>query len=484
MHRNRNIGQRVSRTVRMLALLIFCLPGMTGLFVMPEKAQAKVDVSAESAIVMDVQSGAVLYEKNIDKREYPASITKIMTALVAIENSSLSETVTYSKEAVTNLEANASNIEIQVGEKLSMEDSLYGILMMSANEACNGVAEHIAGSVNAFVRMMNERAKELGCTGTHFANANGLWMSNHYTTAHDMGLIARAAYKNPTFAKITGTKVYKIPRSNKHLARTIFNHHGMLYAYKFPQYLYEYCVGGKTGYTEKCRYTLVTFAKKGDMTLVSVVMRVPKSPYEEPNEYTDSTKLLNHCFNRYKRVGIRNTAAAEINRQHLFTKFSPFFNQSTAKLSVDEDAGIILPKKAKVSQVKENIEFYDEPKKTLAGDTSRDKRVIGRITYTYKGSEAGGSDIYYNYSTSQARLADSLNMEEWFVDAVEEANKAPFPWKTFLLSVGGALLAIALTVLIILRLHAQREMRLRRNHYKRNRRGSGQGLYFQKKWKR
>lgn len=151
---------------------------------------------------MDVQSGAILYEKNIDKREYPASITKVMTALVAIENSSLSETVTYSRNAVTNLESGASNIEIQPGEKLSMEDSLYAILLMSANEACNGVAEHVAGSIDNFVAMMNQKAKELGCTGTNFANANGLWMSNHYTTAHDMALISQEAYKNPTFAKL------------------------------------------------------------------------------------------------------------------------------------------------------------------------------------------------------------------------------------------------------------------------------------------
>lgn len=170
---------------------------------------------------MDVQSGAILYEKNIDKREYPASITKVMTALVAIENSSLSETVTYSRNAVTNLESGASNIEIQPGEKLSMEDSLYAILLMSANEACNGVAEHVAGSIDNFVAMMNQKAKELGCTGTNFANANGLWMSNHYTTAHDMALISQEAYKNPTFAKITGTKRYIINKT-KNMQNVIF----------------------------------------------------------------------------------------------------------------------------------------------------------------------------------------------------------------------------------------------------------------------
>ena len=200
------------------AALIFCAIGLL-LGSVTSEAKKKPSVTAESAIVMDVQSGAILYEKNIDKREYPASITKVMTALVAIENSSLSETVTYSRNAVTNLESGASNIEIQPGEKLSMEDSLYAILLMSANEACNGVAEHVAGSIDNFVAMMNQKAKELGCTGTNFANANGLWMSNHYTTAHDMALISQEAYKNPTFAKITGTKRYIINKTKKHAKR-------------------------------------------------------------------------------------------------------------------------------------------------------------------------------------------------------------------------------------------------------------------------
>lgn len=474
--------------IAFFAVLALCLTTVTGVNRVPDKAEAKVSVSAESAIVMDVQSGIILYEKNIDKREYPASITKIMTALVAIENSSLSETVTYSKEAVTNLESGASNIEIQPGEKLSMEDSLYGILMMSANEACNGVAEHVAGSIDAFVKMMNTRAKELGCTGTHFANTNGLWMKNHYTTAHDMAIIARAAYKNPTFAKITGTKTYSIPRTNKHLARSIYNHHGMLYAYKFPQYLYEYCVGGKTGYTEKCRYTLVTYAKKNGMTLLSVVMKVPKSPYEEPNEYTDSTRLLNYCFNHYKRVSIQDKALEEVNNAHLFTKFSPFFDKSTSSLTIDDNAGVIIPKKANLSQTKKSVEFYDTPKKSVAGSDSS-KMVIGKITYKYKGSDAGGSDIYYDTAStaSQISLADSFDMSEWFDDAVEEANKEPFPWKTFFIITGIALVLIALSVFLVLRLRAQREVRARRNRYKKSRHNmkyDSQGLYYRRKWKK
>jgi D-alanyl-D-alanine carboxypeptidase len=470
-----------SRVVCFVFILFCILAGIR-----PESAQAKesVSVSADSAIVMDVQSGTILYEKNIDKKEYPASITKIMTALVALENSSLSETVTYSKEAVTNLEINASNISIQPGEKLSMEDSLYAILMMSANEACNGVAEHVAGSIDNFVKMMNQKAKELGCTGTHFANANGLWMKNHYTTAHDMALIARAAYRNPTFAKITGTKQYNIGKTNKYQARTLYNHHGMLYAYKFPQYLYEYCVGGKTGYTEKCRYTLVTYAKKNNMTLLSVVMKVPKSPYEEPNEYTDSTKLLNYGFNRFKRVSIVDDAAGEINSEHLFTKFSPFYSTDSDVLSIDEDAGIILPKKADISKTEKKVEYYDTPVEVQNEDGSIGKMAIGKITYTYKGKEVGGSEIYYQNKTSNLTLTDSFDMSEWFDDAVEEANKDPFPWKTFILVLIGAVLIIGGSVYFIIWFRAQHEMRTRRNRYKKSKqsmKNSSSGVVYKKK---
>lgn len=469
------------RAVITTVLVICMMAGGTG-GDNPSVVQAKteVNVSADSAIVMDVQSGTILYEKNMDKKQYPASITKIMTALVAIENSSLSETVTYSKEAVTNLEYNASNIDIQPGEKMSMENSLYAILMMSANEACNGVAEHVAGSIDGFVKMMNERAKELGCTGTHFANANGLWMKNHYTTAHDMAIIARAVYRNADFAKITGTKTYRIPKTNKYSARSIYNHHGMLYAYKFPQYLYEYCVGGKTGYTEKCRYTLVTYAKKGNMTLVSVVMRVPKSPYEEPNEYTDSTKLLNYGFNKFHRVSILDDAADEISENQLFTRFSPFFNKETTSLSIDEDAAVVLPKKVKLDATEKSVQYYSEPKKSTDGKTS-----IGKIVYTYKGSEVGGSEIYYNKKNSQSlTLADSIDMNQWFEDAVEKAAEKPFSWVSTVLIIFGAVLLIAGSVFLILRFRAERESRARRNRYKRTRHNmkhSKSDIYYRKR---
>ena len=447
--------------------VFFCVVLLVTIMPQPvAKAEAKrISLSADSAVVMDVQSGAILYEKNMDKQQYPASITKILTTLVALENSTMSETVTFSKNAVTNLESGASNIDTKPGEKMSMEDSLYAIMLMSANEVCNGVAEHISGSIDEYVKLMNEKAKELGCTGTHFANTNGLWMQDHYTTAHDMARIARAAYQNPDFAKITGTKKYYIEPTNKAKdGHYLSNHHGMLVANpNYPQYMYKYCVGGKTGYTSKCRYTLVTFAKKDDMTLVSVVMRAD-SPWDSANEYTDSTRLLNYGFENYTRYDIQDDAAKEINSKYLFTRYSPYYNQSTSSLTVEEGAGVMLPKKVQLNETQKNVEYYKEPIKTSDG-----RQIIGKIMYTYNNKSVGESNIYYR-AKNLPTLNDSINMSEWFDDAVEEANKAPFPWVKAILIGVSALVLIAVIFYIVQKLRAEKEQRERRNRYKKMRR--------------
>ena len=428
------------------------------------KAARRPDVSAESAIVMDVQSGTILYEKNIDKREYPASITKIMTTLVALENSSLDETVTFSNNAVELIQGQgASNIEIVPGEKLSMEDSLYAIMLMSANEVCNGVAEHVAGSIKKYVKMMNKKAKELGCTGTHFNNVNGLWEKNHYTTAHDMALISRAAYKNETFARITGTKRYQLPKTNKRKAGyPLHNHHGMLLALKFPQYEYKYCVGGKTGYTEKCRYTLVTYAKKKNMTLLSVIMRAPYAPYTEPNEYTDTTALLNYGLNNFKRFEITDSSVSDVNTERLFTKFSPFYDTETSSLYVEDKAGVLLPKGKKLKDAEKNIEYFDEEKTDENGD-----RIIGKIRYTYDGKDVGGTNVYYR-DRGTPTLTDSINMKQWFDEAVEKATEKPFPWWLVIAIVAVVLLLVAgfyfiFPVIIQIKDNRSRTKRYRKN---------------------
>ena len=170
-------------------------------------------VDSPSVILMEMNTGAVLYEKNSMEKNYPASITKILTTLIALENSELNEVVTFSDAAIDNTEG--SGIARDYGEQMSMEQCLYAVMLASANECAYAVAEHVGGTVGNFVDMMNRKAAELGCTSTHFSNPHGLFDENHYTSAHDMALIAKAAYENETFRIIIGTARYRFrPRTS------------------------------------------------------------------------------------------------------------------------------------------------------------------------------------------------------------------------------------------------------------------------------
>ena len=200
-------------------------------------------IETPSAIVMEVNSGAVLYEKNSDVKHYPASITKILTTLIALEQSALDEKVTFSADAVYKNEGNTSHIARDLNEEMTMEQTLYAVMLESANECAYAAAEHVGaklgGNYQTFVDLMNEKAKELGCENSHFNNANGLPDEQHWTTARDMAKISVEAYKNEMFRTITGTKTYQIPPTNKHSDITYLNnHHAMLHYYRTNQYLY------------------------------------------------------------------------------------------------------------------------------------------------------------------------------------------------------------------------------------------------------
>ena len=228
------------------------------------------EVPTPNAVVMDADTGAILYNKGMDEVRYPASITKVMTALLAIENSSLTDQVTMGAEAASLEVPGNSRIDAVEGEVFTMEQCLHAILLASANGVTRQVAEYIAGSEENFVNMMNERAKELGCTNTHFNNSSGLPDPDHYTTPHDMALILSEAVKNETFCAIEADLLYTIPPTNMtSTPRELRNHHAMLFE---GEWYYEGAFAGKTGYTDEAHNTLVTAAKRNDMTLVCVVM--------------------------------------------------------------------------------------------------------------------------------------------------------------------------------------------------------------------
>lgn len=344
----------------------------------------KPSVYSASAIVMDASTGTILYEKNIHEKHYPASITKVLTTLVALENSSLNEVVEFSKNAIYDVDLDSSRIGIDVGEKLTMEQSLYGIMLESANEVSYAVAEHIAGSVSDFTDLMNAKAKELGCLDSNFVNPHGLPDENHYTTAYDMALIARAAINNETFRKITGTRSYCIPPTNKQEeSRWLGNHHGFIKG----SYKFDGAIGGKTGYTSKAKYTLVTYAERNGMTLISVIMYCDTIPHE----YSDTAALLNYGFenfSKYKITDMENNGT--VLSDDLFTKYCPQFNINTSNLSISSEGYIVLPNGVSVNKAEKSIKL--NPLKTF----QEGENVIGSIEYTYKGTKVGSADIIYN----------------------------------------------------------------------------------------
>lgn len=330
-------------------------------------------VESPSVILMEMSTGTVLYEKDSMSQNYPASITKIMTTLIALENSDLNEVVTFSDDAINNTEG--SGIFRDYGEQMTMEQCLYAVMLNSANECAYAVAEHVGGTVEHFVDMMNAKAKELGCTNTHFANPHGLFDENHYTTCYDMALIAKAAYQNETFRIITGTARYTIPPTNKHDEQTdLQNHNEMLYPFKTLKYRYDYCTGGKTGYTDVARSTLVTYAEKDGMSLVCVVMHT-----ESPSQWTDSRNLFDFAFDNFQ---VYNIADNETKYDTSEAIEVGALNNNKAFVDIDEDANIVLPK---------TTEFADATSEITYDQISDD--VVGTIRYTYAGREVGKADI-------------------------------------------------------------------------------------------
>ena len=261
-------------------------------------------IEAASAAVMDLDSGAFLYSKNATAKQYPASITKIMTTLLLLENCDLDAPITFS-DVVYKIEDGSSHLGVQPGEEMTIRDCAYGIMLASANDMSNGIAEYVAGSVEAFADMMNERAAKIGCVNTHFSNPHGLYSDDHYTCAHDMALIAREAYKNPAFREITGTHYYTRPKTNLNEEEWVYsNHHKMLDS--DSEYYRSWVTGGKNGFTEACLNTLVTFGELDGKRLVGVILRVNGAG----KAYEETTQIMEYGFNNFvtenKSIGNTN----------------------------------------------------------------------------------------------------------------------------------------------------------------------------------
>ncbi|MBQ7796831.1 MAG: D-alanyl-D-alanine carboxypeptidase [Lachnospiraceae bacterium] len=328
-----------------------------------------VSIAAEGGIVMDANSGTVLYGKNIHEAYYPASITKILTALVIIKNCDLDDIVTFTHSAVNTLEPGSSILGARVNDQMSVRDCLYALLLQSANEVANALAEHCSGSIEAFAELMNKEAQSLGCTDSNFANPSGLNNENHYTSAHDMALIAKAAFSDPTFVEIDSTLYYDVPAGQLQQypdGWRYYAHHRMMK--KNDSNYYSGIIGGKTGYTSLAGNTLVTCAERDGMKLIAVVLNGHQT------HYSDTKALLDFGFDNFKSVAI---ADKDSTYQKIENDLSigGIFPSETTKLSVNQNSVITLPTEADFSDVTSTLD-YDL-------DNSAPDSAVARIDYMY-----------------------------------------------------------------------------------------------------
>ncbi|MCI8291897.1 MAG: D-alanyl-D-alanine carboxypeptidase [Clostridia bacterium] len=328
-------------------------------------------LEAEAGLLMDAKTGTVLFEKNGDEQLYPASITKLMTALLVLENASMSDVVTFSYEAATSIEYDSSNIAVTDGEQLTVEQCMYALLLHSANEVANGLAEHVAGSMDAFAEMMNNRARQLGCTNTHFVNAHGLHNEDHYSSCRDMALIMKELCHNETFIRLSSAEKYTIEPTNKQAEpRYLHQSHKMLTQ---SEYTYDGTVTGKNGYTPEAGNTLVTYAVRGDMELIAVSM---KSNWKH---YSDTIAMLNYGFDNFTSYNMADADIDALSELDFLSPSQSVFDTSAAGFKLSDDGWAILPNGVASSSLESSL--------ALTADSSSGK--IADITYTYQGVPLG-----------------------------------------------------------------------------------------------
>ena len=369
---------------------------------------SNVSIEAEGGIVIDANSGSVLYGKNIHEAYYPASITKILTALVIIENCDLDDTVTFTHSAVNTLEPGSSILGARVDDQLSVRDCLYALLLQSANEVANALAEHCSGSNEAFAELMNSKAKSLGCTDSNFANPSGLNDPNHYTSAHDMSLIAKAAFSNPTFVEIDSTLYYDVPAGQLKQypdGWRYYAHHRMMK--KNDSCYYSGIIGGKTGYTSLAGNTLVTCAERDGMKLISVILNGHQT------HYSDTKTLLDFGFDNFKSVAI---ADYDSTYQKIENDLSigGIISNETIRLSIDKDSTITLPENGDFSDVTSTLD-YDL-------DSTAPDSAVARIDYMYGDRIVG--QAYLETSTVPGYTASVDSNRNTQAETVQAENAA------------------------------------------------------------
>lgn len=400
----------------------------------PVRAEEPLQLASQAAVLMDGNTLTVLYEKNMNEPLYPASITKLMTALLAMEALEPEQVLTVSQSAVNAVPRTSSHISLLPGEQLTVEDALYAIGMESANDAANVLAEAVAGSLEAFAALMTRRAQELGAVNTYFANANGLPDSSHVTTAYDMALITAAALRQEGLSTYFSTVNYTFPATNLSAARSFVNKDRLLPG---GQYYYQGVLLAKTGWTSSAQGTFAAAVKQGNTTLIAVTL---KSPMLE-DKYQDTHKLLDYGFTHYSAVEV---SGEQITARLDLGEFTPVGGQHFSYL---------LPTGTLFTDIQyyleEDVDFRSE--KQLSLTVPVHAVIEGSQLPTVQVALERPAPQKDAYILSELLAAGGANPEQ--IQAI--LNILPYP---------GAVLGILLFTFLVLLFHRQIQRQRRRRH--------------------
>ena len=356
-----------------------------------------------TCILMEAKTGTVIYEKNAYEKKYPASTTKIMTAILALENCELTDIATANYEALFTVPIGYANANIQVGEELTINQLLHVLLIHSANEAANILAEHIAGSVTSFATMMNAKATELGCLNTNFVNPNGIHNENHYSTAYDLALMGRYAMQNETFRKLVTTTFYTLPATNKYATNDrVFGLTNDLIkkdtSDRVDNYYYEYATGIKTGYTDAAKSCIVASAKKNDIEYIVVILGAQTTENGLSARYLDCKNLFNYAFENYTVETIHEAGSV------LKTTNIPKASSSTKNLKVlvENEISILAKKDSNISNLIPTVEIFPDLEAPIVENT-----VVGKITYTVDSTEYS-SNLLAGSNVSETKFINTF----------------------------------------------------------------------------
>jgi len=388
------------------------------------------NVHAHAAIVLDINSKAIVYAKNINEVFYPASITKYLTALIALENAELEDIIYMSEESVFSVDWGYAHIGMKPEEELTLEDALYALLLASANEVAYAIAENVGtamgGDYDTFIQAMNDRAVELGAINSRWQNASGVHAENHYTTAYDMALITAAFHQRPEYQQFLEVLEHTIePTELTEEERNLFQNHQMLW--EENPHFYEYADGGKTGFTNQAGTTLVTTADNGELQFVAVVLH----DYGV-EAYNGTRAMLDYAFDNFSKVSlIENDQGEDIETFH------------------DPEAYILLP---------DTVTFAEVEREFILTNGKQAQAI-----YTYHGQVVGVTEVtlsHIYFERVAAAEAEELAAaeQEQASRPVEEATNESNP----ILLVVAVILAILLGLLIIVNIIMQRKRRQRK----------------------